>query len=300
MPAFSRPPGQLAPKSETDLLRQYLEKDHRYRHGQTDIKRRVIAAGFIPGEGHQLNQQNFSGALGNGSRWYGSQPDSLVEADLFQATTPAQWGFAVGYGGPSQISVYSVTNLPNPVRQPLVDFYMLDGSYFGEWNFDDNLLRGVLAMPKHGLASMWSRAIVWRLEELALGEPLSSAILTTANSPWFSQGTPVYFAVLGDPTLRLEVTPPPTKLTVARRQQQVRLNWGASPATNVTYDVFRRLQRVETPFQRLNANPIDGLAFTDSDPPSGAKLYQVRARSLVRTGSGSYTNLSQGVFVSVR
>jgi hypothetical protein len=33
--------------------------------------------------------------------------------------------------------------------------------------------------------------------------------------------------------------------------------------------------------------------------PSGAKLYQVRAVRLQVTGSGCYTNLSQGVFANV-
>lgn len=301
LPTFFHPRAPFGPKNEIDLLRQYLDKDHRYRHGQTETRRRLIARGLLPPELERLNRVLIRNALRNGSRWFGMQPDAFVQADLFEAKTAAQWGFAIGWGSPDQISVHSVTNFINPALQPQVDFYMLDGSYFGDWNTEDNLLRAALAMPKHGLASMWSRVISWRLEELGLGEPLSSAVRTTANDPTqFPQGTPVYFAILGDPTLRLEVTPPPSQLKALRKGGKMELSWLASPVVNARYDIFRQVKGGSGQFERLNTGPLTDLSFVDPSPPSGATLYQVRARSLVHTGSGSYTNLSQGVFATAR
>jgi hypothetical protein len=53
---------------------------------------------------------------------------------------------------------------------------------------------------------------------------------------------------------------------------------------------------LDGPWTKLSASVISGDTYTDNNAPSGAKTYQVRAAYLTSTGSGSFTNLSQGVF----
>jgi hypothetical protein len=103
---------------------------------------------------------------------------------------------------------------------------------------------------------------------------------------------------LGDPTLRAIVTAPPTEATGRRRGGSVELRWEASPDANAGYFVFRSTTGADGPFEQITAAPVTDTTFTDDDPPGGRKVYQVRAAQLVVTGAGSFTNLSQAVFVT--
>ena len=77
------------------------------------------------------------------------------------------------------------------------------------------------------------------------------------------------------------------------------LSWTASPETNALYHVYRSTNGLDGAFTNLTATaPIASGNFTDTSPPSGQKTYSVRAVKLTITGSGSYTNLSQGIFAT--
>jgi hypothetical protein len=54
-----------------------------------------------------------------------------------------------------------------------------------------------------------------------------------------------------------------------------------------------------TNFTKLTPNPISANSFTDSFTNQNAKVYQVRVVNKLTTGSGSFTNLSTGVFITV-
>ena len=61
------------------------------------------------------------------------------------------------------------------------------------------------------------------------------------------------------------------------------------------YYVYRS-QNVDGPFtNRITATPVTVGAFDDPNPPPGMNYYMVKAAKLVMDGSGSYTNLSQGI-----
>ncbi|MCP5528663.1 MAG: hypothetical protein H7A47_17875, partial [Verrucomicrobiales bacterium] len=57
---------------------------------------------------------------------------------------------------------------------------------------------------------------------------------------------------------------------------------------------------LEGPTQKLVSAPLADAAYVDTAAPEGRKCYQVRALAPVTTGSGSFTNLSQGIFAEVR
>jgi hypothetical protein len=104
-------------------------------------------------------------------------------------------------------------------------------------------------------------------------------------------------ALLGDPTLHLQVTAPPSNLRLESEDDQRTLFWRPSPVPGARYYV---LGAPDWDSQFKNLTP-DGLSKTEFKVEIGAEkaLYQVRAAALVTTGSGSFTNLSQGIFLEL-
>jgi hypothetical protein len=133
-----------------------------------------------------------------------------------------------------------------------------------------------------------------RFERLGLGEPIAAGLTRTITN----QTTDVEITLLGDPTLRFQITAPPSNLVATTNQSSVTLNWTPSTEPSAQYSVYRSTNGLDGDFIRLSA-PIASFTFTDNSPPSGAKTYAVRAAKLVTTGSGSFTNLSQSIFATV-
>jgi hypothetical protein len=108
----------------------------------------------------------------------------------------------------------------------------------------------------------------------------------------------VHMALMGDPTLRQHVVAPASNLTVVPNGSGADLNWTASAATGAGYHVYRA-PSAAGPFTKLTANAISGNAFSDVAPLLGFGTYMVRAQQLESTPTGSYWNLSQGVFATI-
>ena len=98
--------------------------------------------------------------------------------------------------------------------------------------------------------------------------------------------------------MRLQIIAPPTDLT-AESGSRVTLKWSNQSNSSNTYHVYRSAMALAGPWTRLTPHPITATVFTDPEPPNTPKRYQIRALNLTVTGSASFTNLSQGVFIEV-
>jgi len=301
LPAFQ-------PRSELDLLRLYLDKNHRYRHGQLAFAPYGVAAGYFFDPYNSDSKNVYDNANWTLSRLWGVRSDAVREGDCFAGPRRVLWGLQGGYGTVDQLNNSPDANrwLKIPARATAdlaradpetgAAFYLLKGSYFGNWNLlENNFWRATLAPPNAGLAAVWSRDILWRFEAAAVGDTLGSGFVRTAQGHASTRTT----AFLGDPTLRLHVTRPPSDLTARRLGRAVALAWRPALEPGTSYCVYRSRHGLAGPFDQLTAHPQHDTTFTDPTPPRGQKLYQVRASGLVTTGSGSFTNLSQGIFISV-
>jgi hypothetical protein len=70
-----------------------------------------------------------------------------------------------------------------------------------------------------------------------------------------------------------------------RRDHPVALHWEASNSKNVRYNIYRGPRPGFHPY-KLNSDPIEGLAFTDTTAENGTKYYYV-ARAVDATGRES-------------
>ena len=149
---------------------------------------------------------------------------------------------------------------------------------------------------------MWTLDERWHLHPCALGEPLGQALLATVNAEY---GLATFHpqsrtsAILGDPTLRFFVTAPPRDLSAAKVGSTVNLSWNAPPGSPMTFYVYRATEMEGIFSAPLNSAPLLNTGFQDVGAPAGNKVYQVRAAERIVSGSGSFTNLSQGVFITI-
>jgi hypothetical protein len=140
---------------------------------------------------------------------------------------------------------------------------------------------------------------------MALGAPIGfSARLTQNNrrdglyhNQMNNGAAQIHIALMGDPTLRMHVVPPPGTTTAFRQGSVVTLAWQPSIDSVVGYNIYRS-SSLEGPFKKLNAAPINQTTFVATQSEQ-ADIYMVRALKLEVSGSGSYYNLSQGSFVTV-
>ncbi len=296
------------PKGEVELMRQYLEKDHAYRFRLYDFGHGAIVADYFGEPFHYYGRKYYEDALRLAGR-SGPEASEIVVGDMFAQKTAYLWGFQGGFGGYNVINVgnfqreHSTRDLVG--REVPVSFWVLGGSFFGDWNTPDNLLRAALAETSYGLGAMFGHFIDWRFEPLGLGEPIGAGlVLTSAAAPLF----PPYpksvrtIFLLGDPTLRMQILPPAENLKAAAEPGgKLRLTWSGSIEPGASYFVYRSMKGMAGPFQRVSAEPVTGTTWVDPTPGSATpKQYAVRALKLIETRSGSFTNLSQAVFVETR
>jgi hypothetical protein len=299
LPFFEHPQSKTRGMSEADMMVQYLRKNHLYRHQLLVFPNRLIVGSFLAYD--TLNQPVYSIALRHGSRWFGLHPDSFVLGDLFQTQASYLWGFQAGHGNYQAIQgsegiLHVASQLALSEKQPHVAFYLLQGSWFADWNLKtNNLMRCLLATATGGLAVMGrsSSGIRFHGEQLGLGQNLGTVLLQSINltRPWAER----WQSLLGDPTLRLQIIAPPSNIHWDKQHGR-RLAWNSSPERDAFW-VSRSTNGLSGPWALLTTTPLMTNSFEDSAPPSTPALYQVRSLRLIDTGSGSFTNTSQAVFV---
>ncbi|MBI4662681.1 MAG: FG-GAP repeat protein [Verrucomicrobia bacterium] len=296
LPAFG-------PRTEIELTQRYIRKTHRYRHKEIVLPDRVVVGTYFP---FGPNRTAYDEALKVGSRLFGVRPDQVVEGDAFDPKNSAVWGILGGFGLPFAVIgrdwwYHQTADMVHLDLEPRLAFASLFASYTFDFAYVDNFMRAFLAAPTYGLAIMWFRPVLGdgiplAFESLGLGEPIGSGFVRSINESQRQTVANTYIALLGDPTLRAQVTAPP-RIVPRNPDSFSTVQWEVPLETNTTFVVYRSMNHLDGPWLRLTPTPVTGTNFSELFPPYGPKLYQVRAARLVATGSGSYTNLSQGVFV---
>lgn len=332
MPAFA--------KSEVELIRNYLKRDHEYRTGQIPIVYRGLVDdnfGWLGGENPGQNAyRNFPPLIG---------PDSIKPADWFTELPKSSYYWAYGCGGGSFTSCsgiktddsgHSVTGTTTDFTQNGMNviFTMLFGSYFGDWDAQNDIMRAILCSDPPALTACWAARPSWYFHHLALGVPIGfSTLITQNNYPinsdylyfankyiirqypyngyWFTNQAAtgyIHIALMGDPTLTMNmgIIEPPKNLTIYQSGLNVEITWEASGQTVDGYDVFYSKTK-NGPFNKINSALITQLHYSEANLTEGQSYYMVKSVKLLASGSegqiktfsGSYYNSSQGVVKNV-
>lgn len=299
--------------SEIELLRQYLSKDHAFRHGLMAVSPRAVVGDYFGVRGGEAfaasgyrsfaplvgpgNVENLSlAAAGGRGRWIPTLAgkDCLVAYGCGYGTYRTIQG--LGRSGPMEEGD-SVEVVRNDVRAV---FTLIYGSWLGDWDSEDNFMRAILASPTCTLTAAWSGRPHWFMHPMGLGETIGHVARLTQNNNGLYQNQlngcvrQTHIALLGDPTLRLQPMPAPGAVRGIRVSDSLILKWTAAPGGDVRYHVYRALQPGAR-FERVTAQPITTTTYALKTDRSDAQ-YMVRAVRLEQSPSGTYVNSSQGVF----
>jgi len=282
--------------TETQLLKNYLDKDHDYRKKVfTPIKRAVIDDnfGYFSGEAFASSGYKNFGPL--------VTPTNVIAGDYFGTMAAGNsylWSY--GCGGGSFTSCGGVGNTSNFVTSNLGGvFTILFGSYFGDWDINNNFLRAPLCQGKT-LTNVWSGRPHWALHHMGLGENIGYSTRVTQNNTglyYFSYAQNyIGIALMGDPTLRNDIVSPVSNVVATRVGYNCNISWSASTQTNVLgYNVYMKNDTNKT-YVKINPTLITGTTYTDNCLVySGIYKYMVRALVLENTPSGTYYNMSEGI-----
>jgi len=290
-------------KGATGLLRQYLKKVHKYRIGEMTTGKDCLIDDVIKGQSGDFSSQTIYQTC---SAIWGENAN--ITNSYSKMDKSYTWGSYNGWGGPA--SVASVTgnllkteDIARWSKDTGIVFCSVFGSYFGKWDYQNNLMRAFLATPNYGLACAWSGRPLWYFHPMALGETIGySARLTMNNGGGTSRYTPTngfaqgaHIALMGDPTLRMFPVLPASNSRAKKVNEKIILSWNASKDAKVTeYHVYGSYNE-SGPYVRLAVTN----ETTWTSEAGNMPFYMIRARKLTKTASGSYYNLSQGIFAAV-
>jgi hypothetical protein len=286
--------------SEADLLKQYLKHNHEFRHMHFVPQMRALIDdnfGAFSGEAFAANGfRNFSALAGFSNVSAGNYFPDLVSQDYL---------FSYGCGAGSYTSSSGVGNTGNFVSDTVrTVITSLFGSYFGDWDSNNNFLRAPLASGR-ALVSFWAGRPHWQIHHMSMGEPIGYGTRLSQNNQnvYFAGAFPrrIHIALMGDPSLRMKYVQPPSNiaLTPQNNQNELLISWNAAAAPVNGYHIYASTNELG-PYARVNPTLITGTTYTDTMPAAGLNWYMVRAVKLDTTAGGTFYNISQGVMDSIQ
>ena len=288
--------------TETQLLKNYLDKDHAYRKKTLVVSDLAIVDdnfGYMSGEVFAASgYKNFGPFV---------TPTNVSAASYFTALAgPVIYKWSYGCGPGSYNSAGGIGTTSNFAAANLQGiFTMLFGSYFGDWDNPDNFLRAPLCQGTM-LTNAWAGRPQWMFHHMGMGENIGYSTMLTQNNTttYFPSPYPanyglfntVHIALMGDPTLRNNSVAPVANVVATAYGYNCQITWSASNEANVIgYNIYRKKDTASS-YTRINPNPLTTLSFTDYCRPSqGIYKYMVRTLKLEDTPSGTYFNMSEGI-----
>lgn len=285
MPAFSL--------DYVELTRQYLDKNHAFRIKEYDIKRRGLIennfGSFAEGFG-QNGWKNFAPMFGADSTFRGNYDVDLVDHDYL-------WAYACGGGSHTSMGGVGTTQSLYVEKEIQAVFVMNFGSYFGDWDRRNNLMRASLCSGKI-LTNAWAARPNWQFHNMALGDAIGSSTLASQNNSFvYEPGIfprSVHVSLLGDPTLRLHTVHPPSSLAIQDLDGHLRLSWNNNSDATEGFLIWRKGEK-EPRYELITTEPISDTTYIDSCLMANMTYsYMVKTIKLEVSASGTYYNSSVG------
>lgn len=287
MPLFSM--------SEVQLTKQYLDKTHKYKIGETI----VLHKGIIEDNFKSVQEGFSSGAIRDFTAVLGE--NGVLMRDLFSTTDSGDYLLSYTCGPGSYTSCGGVGTSSSFLTSNSAAFNHMFGSYFGDFDNKNNMLRASLATPKLGFTNMWSGRPKWVTNTLGLGDSYADVVKLSQNTwldydaSYYQNGT--HMNLLGDPSMRHDIVISPSNINLTANSENsiVNISWDASLEGDIEGYFVYRSHKPHGGYILLNSTPITELEYSDSLPYKGTNHYMVRTAKKTITGSGSYINLSLGI-----
>lgn len=299
--------------SEIALLKRYFEKNKNFRTGTFIPKRRALIDDNFGAYGEYFAAtawNGFSTLVGSknvtANKWF---PTLNTDDYLFAYGCGPGWYSSVG--GVSNIEGFT-TNKTNAVHT------MLFGSYLGDWDSENNVIRGSLAGEGTNLTCNWSGRPHWFYHQLGIGKTVGEvAVLSINNSASETEYIPsviynknypngvvyttglrgVHNGLHGDPTLQMEqnisgtaLTPPkpPVNPNIVSELTHKHITWEKSP-DGEGYMIYRTSSTLpKASYSLITTEPIQELFYNDSVTDNKTYRYAIQAVRLIKSPKASY------------
>jgi PKD repeat protein len=282
--------------SEKDLLKNYLNKNHRWRRGLNPYPGKSLIennfASFEEGFG-QNGWRNFLPMFGK---------DNVASGDYETQLVTDKHVFSYACGGGSYTSCGGIGTTQNlwAAKHIQTVFTMTFGSYFGDFDSQNNFLRSALASGDI-LANMWAGRPNWMLTSMASGAHIGHCTKLTqnANAGFFFGGNGARFthvALMGDPTLRLHPLVSVSGLTGEESEGVVRLKWTAQDSSHTDFAVY-----IEKSGEFELLDIVSDVDYYNIPCLEAGNMYtfMVKPVQLTNSASGSYFNSGTGEIIGV-
>mgnify|MGYP000139971309 CR=1 FL=1 len=305
--------------TETTRLRRYLRRAHDFRHKQGAYaaipRRSIIRDGFGQFSGEAFAISGWSLAYTGVGQAPGAPIDEASGGQWFlPAYAGGQsylWGHVNGAGSYESAGAFGNTTDLGHLASRAV-FTSIFGSYHGDWDSDNNLMRAALAGnatgDNLGLVCFWAGRPRHYMHHLGMGETFGYGMRLSMNLGLSGGGnyslgsftSQAHMGLMGDPALRLHQVAPPRGLGATSAGGLVNLSWAASAESGLQgYHVYRATSTAG-PFTKLTPTPQVGTTYADNTATVGtAYTYLVRTLKLDSVPGGSYYNLSVGSPVTI-
>ena len=291
--------------SEENLLKNYLSKAHDFKIASYQpTERALVDQGDFAGFPEGFAQNGFR----NFTNFFGSENINHIDYWSNLNGNDYLWSFGCGAGSYTSAGGLddgsSLTSVEVASGFNESTFTMLFGSYFGDWDTSDNLMRAIIANGKT-LSCSWAGRPNWHYHTMALGDNIGkSAFMSqdlstdylslTLGGGDFITTEGVHVTQLGDPSLRLYYIIPPTDVEVVNSVSNAELSWTESLDPEIDgYNIYRR--PANGLWEKINDAIVTASSFTDEDlPGAGNYYYLVKAVKHKTNSSGSFYNESLG------
>lgn len=299
-------------KSEIKLMKNYLDKDHDYRHKKINPKMQALIDDNLPslavtdeflGDTLYYEMISLSGWR-NFTALFNFENVKTGKVFTDALTDSFIWTYGCGWGKLDECDSIG-TSSDFATYSPKTVFTGFYGSWFGDWNTKDNFLRSALATNDWILTSCWSGRPHYVFHHMGMGETIGRCIRRTQNNyttyycGLSKSKKAIHISLMGDPTLRMHMVGPVENLNAENHNNAISLNWKSPDDEIIGYYVYRQ-DNITNKFEQLNKEFITDTFYTDDLPQQGNNYYMVRALQLTQTASGSYYNLSQGIFDTIK
>ncbi|MFN3194383.1 MAG: T9SS type A sorting domain-containing protein [Chlorobiota bacterium] len=288
-------------EEEVELLRNYLQRTSSWRQGRA----RYIYRGLIDDNFKSLNisasaYRAISNLIGTDSLF--DDRDYLTEIK-YSETEFTNYYFSFGMGAGSYTSCNGIGKTNDFVENKIKTIFTgLSGSYFGDWDSKNNILRATLASG--ALGSFWSGIPHWYLNKLGVGGTIGDCLLYTQNADYVGSNITVslngsqrkvHTTLMGDPTLTFNPVHQPAEINVTKEAGAIRISWEEDTPYSDGHFLYR-MNNDNGEIVKVNDEIITGKEYIDVTAPTGSFTYILRATNLVELPNSSYYSVGMGSF----
>jgi len=285
-------------KSEIQLLKNYLDKDHLFRTGKIKAGQKAVVADNFNFQGEFFGSSGYK----NFSSFFG--PDSVITADYRGSLLSSSFMWSYGAGGGTYTSAGGISSSTSMATDSLRGiFTLLFGSYHGDWDSQNNFMRSALGSGTV-LTCAWAGRPGWQFHHMALGMNIGFSARTSMNNNGAQyevsnvglRGT--HMGLMGDPSLNMYPIAAPENLNIVEVKENIIVSWKPSADAKDGYSVFRKSK--SELYYRLIASQVKDTIHIDKCLKIDSTYdYLVTSTQLIQNASGSFYMNSPGIRKSI-